>query len=64
MARANATAVEIQKFLKGVSYPAKKNDLINQAKKNKADKEVLGVLEGLKEDNFKTPAAVSKAIGE
>jgi hypothetical protein len=57
-------AIQIQKFLKGISDPANKNDLINQAKKNKADKEVISRLEELKDTKFKSPADVSKAIGE
>ncbi|HLO60435.1 MAG TPA: DUF2795 domain-containing protein [Bacteroidales bacterium] len=64
MARTNAVAIEIQKFLKGMKYPAGKNDLIKQAKQNKADKEVISRLEELKVEKFKTPADVSKAIGE
>jgi hypothetical protein len=64
MARTNAVAIEIQKFLKGMKYPADKNALIKQAKQNKADKEVISRLEELKDDKFKTPADVSKAIGE
>ena len=31
--------VEVQKFLKDIEYPVKKNDLIQQAKKNGASRE-------------------------
>jgi hypothetical protein len=64
MARTNAVAIEIHKFLKGMKYPADKNALIKQAKQNKADNEVISRLEELKDEKFKTPADVSKAIGE
>lgn len=64
MARtANAAPIEVQKFLKGVDYPAKKKDLISKAKQNRADGEVISLLEGLKEDAFNSPAEVSKALG-
>ncbi|HEX2933915.1 MAG TPA: DUF2795 domain-containing protein [Bacteroidales bacterium] len=60
---ANPAPIEVQKYLKGVDYPANRKDLVNKAKQNKADKEVISLLEGLKEDAFKSPAEVSKAVG-
>lgn len=62
MARANP--IEIQKFLKGMDYPARKNDLVKRARDNGAKKEVISILEGLKSDAFNSPAEVSKAVGE
>jgi hypothetical protein len=62
--RSRPNPIQIQKFLKGMDYPAKKRDLIQHAQKNKADKEVISLLEGMKEDSFNSPAEVSKAIGE
>jgi len=64
MPKTKVSPIQVQKFLKGVSYPASKNDLVKQAKQNKADKEIISMLEGMKEDKFKNPAEVSKAIGE
>lgn len=60
--RTRPNPIRIQKFLKGVDYPVKKSDLIQYAHKNKADKEVISILEGIKEDSFKNPAEISKAI--
>jgi hypothetical protein len=63
MARtANAAPIEVQKFLKGVEYPAKKKDLVNKARQNKADEDIISLLEGMKENAFKSPAEVSKAL--
>lgn len=59
-----ASFINVQKALKGIHYPAKKNDLLERAKANKADKELISLIESLKKDEFKNPAEVSKAVGE
>lgn len=64
MPRTTIAPIQVQKFLKGISYPANRNELINRAKQNKADGEVISILEKLKDDTFKNPAEVSKAIGK
>lgn len=56
--------VQIQKFLKGVDYPASKATLIENAKKMGADENVCSSLEQLPEEDFQTPADVSQAIGQ
>lgn len=61
---ANSSPIEVQKYLKGVDYPAKKEDLLQRARGNGAKKEILSIIEGLKEDQFNSPAEVSKAIGD
>lgn len=61
---ANSSPIEIQKFLKGVVYPASKDDLVEKARSNGAKKELLSILEDLKEGTFANPAEVSKAVGQ
>jgi len=56
--------VELQKHLKGVSYPASKEDLIAAARDNGAPREVLDALQRLPGDQFDSPAEVAKAFGE
>ena len=57
--------IQLQKFLKGMDYPASKEDLIAHAKQHGADENVCSTLEQLPNDKeFETPAAVSKAVGE
>ena len=56
--------IQVEKFLKGVDYPASKDDLVKQAEQNGADQEIRSTLQQLKESSFGSPAAVSKAIGE
>jgi len=61
---AHANPVEIEKSLKGVNYPAKKNDLIKHAQQQGASQDVLETLKDLREENFNSPVDVSKAVGE
>ncbi len=56
--------VQIQKFLKGMDYPASKDELVSHAREHGADKEVCAILERLSQEEFTTPAEVSKAVGE
>nr|BBH90821.1 hypothetical protein KTC_55720 [Thermosporothrix sp. COM3] len=60
---AKINPIQAEKFLKGVNYPASKKDLVDCAKKNKADENVCDVLEQLPEQNYNKPSDVSKAIG-
>ena len=55
--------IQLQKYLKGIDYPASKQDLIDRAKEEGADDNVLSTLERLPDDDFETPADVSKAVG-
>jgi len=56
--------IQIQKFLKGVDYPAGKAELIENAKKLGADQDVCKELEQLADEEFQTPADVSQALGK
>lgn len=62
MARVNP--IQVQKHLKGMDYPANKEDLIKHAKEHGADDNLQSLLEELPEDKYETPADVSKAIGQ
>ena len=61
---AKVNPVQVQKFLGGLDYPASKEDLVKQAEQEDADQEVRSTLEQLPDQNYETPADVSKAIGE
>ena len=54
----------VQKYLKGVDYPAKKRDLEQQAQKNDAPKEIMEVIRQFPEQQFNGPQDVMKAYGE
>jgi predicted outer membrane protein len=55
--------VQVQKFLKGVDYPASKAQLIEKATSMGADENVRASLEQLPDEEFQTPADVSQAFG-
>jgi len=55
--------IEVQKALKGATYPASKADLVKFAIGNGAGKEILDALNALPEQDFGSPADVSKGIG-
>ncbi len=56
--------IQIQKFLKGVDYPASKSDLLENAEGQGADEEVRATLEQLPDQEYETPADVSQALGK
>jgi hypothetical protein len=59
---ANVNPAQMEKFLKGMKYPATKMDIINCADRNGADKQVHELLERLPDQTFEQPTDVSKAI--
>jgi hypothetical protein len=62
MARANP--IEVEKSLKGIAFPARKEDLVKHAQKQGADQNVLETIKSLPEEEFHNAADVAKAIGE
>lgn len=59
---AEINPIHLQKALKGVDYPASKDDLISKAKDNGADDEVMTFLNGLPDREFGGPNGVTKEI--
>jgi hypothetical protein len=54
----------VQKYLSGVQYPARKQDLVEQARRNQAPQEIMKMIEGFPGDEFGGPQDVMKAYGE
>jgi hypothetical protein len=54
----------VQKFLHGVSYPADKKDLVEQARRNDAPDEVMETIKALPEEHYGGPQDVMKGYGE
>lgn len=55
---------DIQQYLKGVDYPARRDDLIAAAERNGAPEETLEILHRLPGDRFEGPPGVMKAYGQ
>lgn len=52
----------VQKYLRGAEYPATKEDLIDHARYQGADEEIISLLEDMTEDEFANPAEVNRAL--
>ena len=59
---AHANPIQIQKYLKGVDYPATREELIENARSLGADESICASLEQLPDEDFQTPAEVSQAF--
>ncbi len=57
-------AVDVQKYLAGVDYPATKQDLIDIASDNSAPQEVIEILSGIDEKEYDSVSNVSKEVGK
>lgn len=55
--------IDVQKSLKGVNYPASRDDLVAAAQANDGDAELVEELRGLGKNEFESPAEVMKALG-
>ena len=61
---AKTNPIQVQKFLGGLNYPVRKEDLIQHARDKGADDNVIATLDAIPDEEFETPADVSKAIGQ
>ncbi len=56
--------IQVQKFLKGIDYPADKRTLVERARQEGASDDVLATLERLPDQRFNSPNDVSEQIGK
>lgn len=61
---AKVNPIELQKHLKGMDYPASKQDLVQHVQKQGADQNIRSLLDQLPDEQYETPADVSKAVGD
>jgi len=54
--------IEVQKHLKGISYPASKQDVISTAEGNGAPDEVIEALQAADTEQFDGPDDVQQAL--
>jgi hypothetical protein len=59
---AKLNPIELQKALKGVDYPASKDDLVKAAEGNGAGGDIMDALNVLGDVHFNTPADVTEAV--
>jgi hypothetical protein len=54
--------IDIQKALSGMEYPAQKDAVVKHARSQGGSDEVIEALQGIDDQEYDTPAAVSKAV--
>jgi len=54
--------IELQKHLKGISYPASKDELVQTAEANGASEEILEALRSASSEHFEGPDDVQSAL--
>jgi hypothetical protein len=55
--------IEVQKALKGMDYPAGRDEIVSAARDNGAAEEIVDALEGLGRNRFDGPDDVMEALG-
>lgn len=53
---------DVQKALKGVDYPATREELASHAERNGADRELVEALRGMSKETFDGPNAVMQQL--
>lgn len=56
--------VQIQKFLGGLDYPVGKKDLVDRARDEGADANVMDALERIPDREYDSPTAASREVGK
>ncbi len=54
----------VEKSIKGIKFPASKQDLIQQAEDNDANQDILNILNNVPDKQFNSPIDISIAIGK
>lgn len=56
--------VQVQKFLGGLDYPVGKKDIVERARSEGADENVMNALERIPDREYDSPTAVSREVGK
>jgi hypothetical protein len=59
----DVSPIEVEKYLKGVQYPTNKEELVKQAQKEGASREIVDALRHMPGQTFTKPTDVARAIG-
>jgi len=54
--------IDIQKALAGASYPTTREKLVERARQNRANTDIVDLIDKLPDHNYDSPSAVSKEI--
>ncbi len=56
--------VKVTKYLKGIDFPANKDDLIDWAEDNEAPEDVIDMLEQLPDEEYESVSDVTRALSD
>lgn len=56
--------IQVQKYLGGLDYPAKKQEIVQKAKQKGADDHILDILQKIPDQEYSSPVAVSREVGK
>lgn len=59
---AKINPIQLQKYLKGMTYPASKAQIVEHARGHQADEQIQSVLDRIPDKQYDNPAAVSSAV--
>ncbi|WP_058533901.1 DUF2795 domain-containing protein [Legionella saoudiensis] len=60
----NLSPISVQKFLKGIDYPASKQDILDCATNNGAPDEILDEIRNIQLDEFSSPTEISEELSD
>ena len=60
----NISAAEIERYIRGVDFPADKENLVQQARENNAPNEVVDLMNDFPERKYESAADVARGISE
>jgi hypothetical protein len=56
------TPITVEKYLKGIDFPANREELAEQAKQNNAPSEIVGMLNKLEEKQYNNVTDIAKEV--
>jgi len=64
MAGSDTSPIDVSKHLKGIDFPARKDDLVRHASEQGADQGVLALLQAMPDQEYGSMAEVMKGVGQ
>ncbi len=58
----NVTVDQVERYLRNVRYPARKKEIIEQARKEEASEEILALLRELRGENYRSRVEVNREL--
>lgn len=58
----NINPAKIEESIKGIDFPASKEDILSRARENSADQEELNVLSGLPDQKYTSITDITQAL--